>query len=812
MTGLARDLRYAARSLARTPGFSLAAILVLALGIGANVAIWSVTRAVLLRPLPFREPETLAWIWATRVDRDRAFYSIPNFLDTRAASAGFRELAGFTPWSPTLAGETKTDEPERLTAIRVTGNAFDLLGAPTQLGRNIAPEDTESRVVAMSHGLWTRRFGGDPSILGRRLRLNGESYEIVGVLSKEFLFPGAEDAELAVPLSLTSDSRREERGSNFLRVFGRLAPGWDPPRAAAELSTITARLASLHPDENAKLTAPRVHALSEEIVGGSRRLLVLLTVAVGLLLLIACANIAALFLVRSLGRRREVSVRKALGAGPLRLVTPFLTEAALLAGAGAAVSLLLAREAIPALLSIAPSSLPRAASSAVNGSALLVAAVLAAICAVASAIGPALFASRAPAAGSLAERTSASGAGRGRARFAFVVVQVALSAILLSGAALLSKSFARLLSIDPGFSADKTLAVRLTLSRTSYPDPDATARFFERTIERLRGLPGIEAAGTGSVLPLSGMNARQDFEIVGRPAPRPEDAPGAQARWVDAGYFETLGIPVGRGRAFATTDDRSSVGVAILDEPLARALFPAGNAVGSRLRLEDAEEKPREAEIVGVVGGVKHFSLDEKPLGTLYLPLAQIPDNMLTNLLNNANVVIRTSGAPLASAPAVRRVIREIDPDLPTGSVRTLGEIRGGALAAHRFSVFLFGLFGAAAAALCALGLYASVSQLVAQERRSIGIRLALGASPGSILRQTAGRGFGLTFVGLCGGLVLAVPLARLLRASLVEVSPGDPAAFLAAAVLLLLVSSAACALPARRAAKVDPASVLRSE
>jgi len=809
MSGLARDLRHAARSLARTPGFSLAAILVLALGIGANVAIFSVTRAVLLRPLPFREPETLTWIWATRVDRDRAFYSIPNFLDTREAARGFGELAGFTPWSPTLTGG---DEPERLTAIRATGNAFGLLGSAAALGRNLAPGDSESRVVELTNGLWARRFGSDPAAVGRTIVLSGESYEIVGVLPPDFLFPGAEDAELAVPLSLDSDVRREERGSNFLRIFGRLSPGWDAPRAAAELRTITARLAALHPDENAKLTAPRVLPLSEEIVGGSRPLLLLLTAAVGLLLLIACANIAALFLVRSLGRRREVSVRKALGAGPVRLVMPFLWESALLAGTGGALSLLLAHEAIPALLSIAPASMPRAAASAVDVPALLVAAALAAICAAASALGPALSAARAPAAGSLAERTNGNAGGRGRARLAFVFVQVALSVILLAGAALLAKSFTRLVSVDPGFSPGNVLAVRLTLGKATYPDPEAAARFFERAVERLRGIPGLEAAGSTSVLPLSGMNARQDFEIGGRPSARPEDAPGAQARWIDAGYFETLRIPVRRGRAFASADDQTAPGVAIIDETLARTLFPAGDAVGSRLRLEDAEEKPREAQIVGVVGSVKHFALEEKPLGTLYLPLAQIPKNMLSNLLNNANLVVRTASAPLASAPAVRRAIREIDPDLPTGSVRTMGEIRGGALASHRFAVFLFGLFSIAAAGLCALGLYAAVSQLVTQDRRAIGIRLALGASRGTILKHAAGRGVGLTLAGVAAGLALAFPLTRLLRASLYDVSPADPGAFLAASGLLLLVAAAACALPARRAAKVDPASVLRSE
>jgi putative ABC transport system permease protein len=809
MSSVARELRQALRSLARVPGFSLAAVLILALGIGANTAIFSVTRAVLLRPLPFREPASLAWIWATRVDRDKAFYSIPNFLDTRAAAKSFEELAGWTPWSPTLTGG---DEPERLSAVRVTGNAFPVLGSAAALGRVPGPGDTESRVAAISHGLWARRFGSDPSAVGRSLTLNGESYEVVGVLAKDFLFPGAEDAELAVPLSLATDSRRAERGSNFLRVFGRLSAGWDAPRAAAELRSLTARLAERYPDENAKLTAPRVLPLTEEIVGGSRRLLVLLSASVGLLLLVAGANIAALFLVRSLGRRREVSVRKALGAGPVRLVLPFLVESLMLAAAGAAVAVLLAHEAIPALLSLAPASLPRASAARIDGAALGLTAALAALCALASAVGPALSAGRAPAAGSLADRAASGSPGRSRTRLAFVFLQVALSLMLLAGAALLSKSFGRLLSVDPGFSAENVLAVRLTLARSTYPDPESAARFFETASTRLRELPGVEAAGTASVLPLSGLNARQDFEIVGRPAAKASEAPGAQARWIDPGYFRTLGIPVRRGRGFETADDHRAPGVAVIDETLARLLFPAGDAVGARLRLEDAEERPREAEIVGVVGGVKHFALDEKPLGTLYLPLAQIPENMLSNLLNNSSLVVRTHAAPLASAPAMRRAIREMDPNMATGSIRTMAEVRGGALAAHRFAVLLFGLFAAAASALSAIGLYAAVSQLAAQDRHAIGIRLALGASPGIILRHVASRGLAATLGGIAAGLLAAIPLTRLLAASLYEVSPGDPSAFLAAAALLLAVSAAACAIPARRAARIDPMSALRSE
>ncbi len=810
---LLQDLRYALRALLRSPGFSAAAVLILALGIGANTAIFSVVRAVLLRPLPFREPERLAWVWATRVDRDKAFYSIPNFRDTRASARSFEELAAFSMWGPTLSGDL---EPERLSAVRVTGNALRLLGAGTAVGRNLEDGDAEpeaSRVAVISHGLWMRRFGGDPGILGRALVLNGESFAVVGVFPKEFLFPGADDAELAVPLSLEGDPRRTERGSNFLRVFGRLSPGVAASRAHAELTAITARLRRLHPEENGKLTAPRVLPLTEEIVGASRRYLLVLAGAVGLLLLVACANLAALTLVRGYGRRHEVAIRKALGAGGRRLVAPFFLETGLLAAAGAVAAVFFAHAAVPMLLALAPSNIPRAAGSAIDGAVLAFTAAVAIACALLCGVGPAIFAARAPAAVHLARYGDTLGSGRrGFGRRAFVLAQVALSLTLLSGAALLSKSFARLHAVDPGFASESVLSVRITLVKNRYPDRETARQFFERVRSSLQELPGVSSAGATSVLPLSGANVRMDFSIVGRPEADPSRAPGAQNRWVDAGYFATLEIPVRRGRAFTDRDDARAPGVAVIDEVLARAFWSGADPIGTRLRLEDAEGRPREVEIVGVVGAVKHFSLEEEAPGTLYAPIAQIPENMLSFLLNSANLVARTSVPPLSAAPAIRRAIRAIDPDVPTGSVRTMGDLRGAALAGRRFTALLFGLFALAAAVLAGIGLYGTLAEMVAQERRPIGIRLALGASPRDILRHVAGRGLGLTLGGIGAGLALAAALSRLLASSLFDVSAADPQAYLLAAALLLAVSAAACVLPARRAARVDPATALRPE
>ena len=806
-----RDLRVALRALRRSPGFSAAAVLVLALGIGANTAIFSVVRAVLLQPLPYREPGRLVWVWATRVDRDKAFYSIPNFQDTRAALRGFEELAGFTPWGPTLTGE---GEPERLSAVRVTGNAFSTLGTSAILGRALGHSDAEpeaARVAVISHGLWKRRFGADPGVLGRTLVLNGESFAVVGVLPPRFLFPGADDAEVAVPVSLAGDPRHTERGSNFLRVFGRVQPGVEPPQVASELAAITETLRQRYPAENGKLTRPRVLRLTDEIVGGSRPTLWILSGAVVLLLLVACANLAALTLVRGHGRRHEMAIRKALGASRGRLVTPVFLEAAVLAAAGGAAAVALAPFAVKALLALAPTSLPRAGDAAIDAGVLAFTAAAAMACALLCSLAPAALAANVPAIGNLGRYGDTVGRRIGPRR-AFVLAQVALSLTLLSAAGLLSKSFARLLAVDPGFSPENVLAVRATLSKTTYPDPESARRFFQNVRLRLESLPGVASAGATSVLPLSAMNARMDFSIAGRPESDPSRKPGAQNRWVDPGFFTTLGIPVRRGRDFTDRDNASAPGVVILDEALARALFPGVDPVGSRLILEDAVSETREAEIVGVVGSVKHFSLEEDAPGTLYAPIAQIPANMLSNLLNNANLVTRTSIDPLAAAPEVRRAIREVDPDVPTGSVRTMGDVRGAALAGRRFLALLFALFAVFAAVLAGIGLYGTLAEMVAQELRAIGIRMALGASRADILRHVAGRGVALTAAGIAAGLALAIPVSRLLSSSLFAVSPADPQAYGFAAILLLAIAAAAYALPARRATRVDPAAALRPE
>ncbi len=804
------DLRLALRTLRRSPGYAAAAILTLALGIGANSAIFSVVRAVLLAPLPYRAPDRLAWVWATRVDRDRAFFSIPNFLDTREAAHSFERLAAFSPWAPTLSGD---GEPERLDAVRVNGDAFPVLGAGAALGRSLGASDSEpvaARVAIVSHGLWMRRFGGDSSMVGRKLLLNGESYVVVGVMPAGFLFPGAETADVAVPLSLSSDPRRTERGSNFLRAFGRLRPGADTVSAAREIAGVTDRLRRQYPDENAKLTAPRVLAISDEILGGSRRLLLVLSAAVALLVLVACANLASLALVRGLGRRREVAVRKALGARTVRIVRPFLAEALVLSGIGAGAALAVATQAVPLLLAAAPAGIPRASSAGLDAAVLAYTAAVSIACALGCAIGPALAAARTPAAGGLAGRGSGERPARGRS--AFVLAQIALSVVLLTGAALLAKSFARLADVDPGFSARQALAVRITLGKSSYPDRESAALFYRRAISALAGLPGVESAAAVNALPLSGMNVRNDFRVAGRPVLDRAETPGAQTRWVGGPYFRTLGIPLRAGRPFADSDDSRSPGVAVVDQTLASKLFPSGDALGGRLVLEDAELNTRIAEIVGVVGNVKHFALEEEPTGTLYLPIAQVPNNMLSNLLNNSSLVVRTSSDARLSAAAVRRLVRGVDPDVPTGTITTLAEIRGSAVAARRFTAALFGLFAAAAAALAGVGLYGALSQMVAQDRRAIGIRLALGARPSDIVRRVARRGTGLALAGTAGGIAAAAALSRLLAASLYAVSPTDPGAYAAAAAALALLALAASAWPAHRAARVDPAIVLRTE
>jgi putative ABC transport system permease protein len=809
-----QDLRYGARVLLKQPGFTLMAVLTLALGIGANTTIFSLVDAVVLRPLPFREAERLVWIWATRTDRDKAFYSIPNFIDTRERSRAFEPLAAFANWGANL---TAQGEPERLQGIRISAHAFRMLGVEAVAGRTLAAEDDapdKPRVVMLSYALWQRRFGAERRVIGQPLTLNGDAYTIVGVLPAHFTIPNAE-IELAAPLRLEVDPRRGERGSNFLRVLARLKPGVTLEQARAELATITAHLREQYPDENAKLTAPNVLPLHTELIGSYRKALWLLLAAVGMVLLIACANLANLSLVRALARSREMAIRTALGATRHRLVRQMLTESLLLAVAGGALGVLLALNGPALLLRFSPADLPRAAQAGIDGRMLLFSLALTLLAGLVFGLAPAVRATRTDLNAELKEGGSGNlaGARSGRLQNALVVAEVALALLLLIGAGLFGKSYVRLQSVKPGFEASNLLSLRLSLPPASYGKAEAVRVFYDKLAVRLSDLPGVEAVGAASLLPLSGTIARTEFTLAGRPPATAAETPAAQDRWVSPGYFHTMQIPLVRGREFTEADHERAAGVVVIDEVLAQRYWPQGDPLGAHLLLDyGTGEKPRAFEIIGVAGSVKHVGLNEEPTATLYGPLAQIPPSVVTARAANLSIVVRRAQASPTVAASVRRELQAVDPQVPASNVRMMSQYLAAALAGQRFNLLLLGVFAGAALLLATLGIYGVMAYAVTRRTREIGLRLALGAPPRAALKLVTGQGLRLALLGVGLGLVAAFALTRLLSSLLYGVSATDPATFASVALLLVGVAGLACYLPARRAARVDPLAALREE
>jgi putative ABC transport system permease protein len=800
--------------LLKRPGFTAVAVVTLALGIGANTAIFSVVNAVLLRPLPFKNPGQLVWIWSTRTDRDKAFFSIPNFTDTRDENQTLEELAAYANWGANL---TEGGEAERLQGVRLTPNALQMLGVEAALGRTLLPDDGATgagRVVVLSHGLWQRRFGADSSLIGRAITLNGEAYTVVGVLPQSFMLPGAE-VEMASPLVVSTDPRRTERGSNFLRVFGRTRPGVTTAQAQADLAAVTERLRQQHAEENAKLTAPKVVALHDELVGGYRKALWLVLGAVGLVLLIACSNLANLLLARSTARHKEIAIRTALGASRLRLVRQLLTESMLLALMGGALGLFLASWGVDALLALSPQDLPRVHEVAIDARMLGFTLGVSLLAGFGFGLIPALQASRVDLNEELKgeARGLTGGAGHNRTRGVLVVSEIALSLVLLISAGLLVKSFFLLQRVTPGFNTGNLLLVRLSLPQARYQKRETVADFYQKLTQRVESLPGVQAVGVASVLPLSGMNARADFTIVGRALASAQDAPGAQNRWVSPGYFRMMSIPLLKGREFTAQDAAQSLAVVVIDEALARRYWPNQNPLGARLRIDDGgAEPPREVEIVGVVGDVKHVGLEDEPTPTVYAPVYQIPQGNVSSLINNMSLVVRTAGDPLALQSAVRREVQAVDRDVPASGARTMEQFLSASVAPRRFSLLLLGIFAGAALLLAAMGIYAVISYSVAQRTHEIGIRMALGAGRRDVLKMILGGGLKLILTGLAVGVSGAFALTRLMSSLLFGVSAVDPATFVIISALLSGVALLACYIPARRAMNVDPMEALRYE
>lgn len=790
--------------LLKNPGFSLAAILTLALTIGATVAVFSVVHAVLLRQLPFKDPDRLVWIWSKQTGRDKAPWNVPDFIDVRDRDRSLDGLAGIGTWSANLL---ESGDAERIQGLRVSANLFAVLGVDAALGRTLVAEDDRpdaSRVVVLTDGFWRRRFGGDRAILGRTLMLDGAGYTVVGVLPPPFFFP-VRDAELASPLRPDVHPLHTVRNSlSFLRVVARLAPTVSRSRAEEQLTAVARQLQREHPEANARKAGATVVPMAEEIVGSFRAALLALMAAVGAVLLIACANLASLALARGSARRKEMAIRLASGATAARLVRQLLTESALLGAIGGALGTLLAGWGISLLVTLAPADLPRMTEIRLDGAVLAFTLGTSVLSCLLFGIVPALLASRTNVNEEMkdAGRGSSEGRGRRRARTLLVTTEVALALVLLIVVGLFGRSFANIQAVRPGFESGNVLSARLSLPQPRYDSRERIVGFQRELLTRVARLPGVQSAGMISILPLSGLLSRIPFTVDGRPVPR-ADVPSAQYRLVTAGYFETMRVPVRRGRPFGEQDTALTAAVVIVNETLAGRLFGAGDPLGAHLLLHDTDSAPRSAEIVGVVGDTKHLGLDADPTSDVYVPYSQLHDDVIALAAGNMFCVVRTGNQPLAMAGPVRHEMQQVDSAVPIGGLRTMDQYLSASVAPRRFNVSVLGAFAAAAVLLAATGIYAMLSYSISQRAHEMAIRAALGAQPRDILALVVGQGIRPAVIGVGLGLAGAVAVTRTLSGLLFGLSATDPATFALVPVGLLAVALTACVVPAVRATRI---------
>ena len=803
------DIRAALRLMRRQPAFSLFVMATLGVGIGAATAVFTLVQAVLLHDLPFSDPDRLVWMYNARTERDRAPISIPDLNDyAREATT----IAGFAPFMNWTANLTGVGEAERLEGTRVSGNFFQLVGSTAMLGRAMQPNDESegSKVAVITHGLWTRRFGGDPGVVGRAVSLNGATYTIVGVMPPGFLFP-FRDAEIAVPTALRDDPRRSDRGANFLRVVARLRAGVSIPQAKADLDAIAHRLQKQFPDDDARKTGVSLYALQSEIVSDYRQILWTLFAAVGVLLVIGCGNLANLLLVRTAGRRSELALRVSLGASSGRILGQLLTEAGALALLGGAFGVMFAFAAVAAWRAFGPAGFPRMAGVAIDVRVLAFAG--AAVCGSALVAGliPAWAASRELRSSLSSDTRSLTGSRRqGFVRRGFVAMQVGASAALIVCMSLVAQGFARLERVHPGFDPDRALSVQLSLPATRYPSREAIARFYEALNERLARLPGVRAVGAVSLLPLSGLLNTMDVVLPDRPAPPPDEVPQGHFRIASAGYFEAAGVRVFAGRAFSASDTSTSRPVVVVSRTFADRHWPGEPAVGKFLQLAIGPSPPP-LEVVGVVNDVKQFTLDRAPTADVYVPLLQMPASQASQLVARMYWVVRTEDDPRRLESAVRNAVHTVDPDVATSSTRTLDVLLRSSLAPRRMNVRLLEVFGQVAIALSAMGVYAVAAFSAGARKRELAIRSAFGAGRRQLAQLLVADELRPALVGLSLGLAAALALSRFLGGVLFAISPTDPVTYAAVGISLLAVTAIAAFLPARRAGRVDPAELLRN-
>ena len=796
-----QDFRFGLRSLLKRPGFTAIALLALALGIGANTAIFSLVNAVILQPLPYRDPDRLISVYGTRNRSTQGSVGPTDFLDYRSQNKTFEQFAAsgsmMLPMNLTGSGE-----PERLNASIITGNYFDTFGVRPALGRGFSLENEKTgqdHVTVLSHAFWQTRFGGDPNIVNKTINLDGKAYEVLGVMPAEVVLP--QPAQLWVPINFDADPEMKMRNARFLRGIGRLKEGVTLDQAQTDTDLIAAQLEQQYPDSNTGWSL-RLIPLREILVGGSRTMLFILFGAVGFVLLIACANVANLLLVRAAARQKEIAMRTALGASRLRIIRQMITESLLLAIFGGALGALLAVAGVKLLVSLGEDNIPRTANVKIDATVLAFTLLISLATGLLFGLAPAIRTMKENLVDALKDgiRGGSEATVKNRTRSLLVVFESAIAVMLLIAAGLLIRSLVALQNVDPGFDPNNVLTLRVDLPRQKYNTPEKASNFFEQLETRVAGLPGVEAVGLITDLPLSGEARDMPYRVEGRPAT--SDIAFVDFRRVNKNYFSAMRIPLRRGRNFTEQEVRQSDKAIVVSQAFVDSVFPNEEALGKRLIIwSGIRNEPY--EIIGIVGDTRYQSLQGEPSATMYVP---------TRELLFVNLVIRTQGDPLSLVGGVRKEVNALDPDQPIAAIRPMTEWVAMSAAGARYRTTLLGLFALLAMILAATGIYGVMSYSVAQRTQEIGVRMALGARPLDVLKLVVRQGMMLVLIGVIVGLAGALALTRVMSSLLFGVTERDPITFVAVAALLIVVAFISCFVPAHRATRVDPLIALRCE
>lgn len=813
-----KDLRYAFRLLLKNPIVTGVAVLTLALGIGANTAIFSVFNAVVLRPLPYGDPDRLVMVWETVPGNDKRSSAPGNYNDWRAQNSTFSEMAATFYGNFNLTGNV---EPERINGATVTSNLMSTLGVSAQLGRTFQPDDDEHqdrRLVIISDGLWLRSFGADRGVIGRNITIDESSYTVVGVMPAGFKYPVQSDLWVlgrdrnAVSMSLISQFPQNdwshERDAHFITVVGRLRPGVTMAQAQSDIAGVARRLEHDYPDTNSGLGS-NVISLHTQIVGNVKTLLAILFSAVALVLLIACTNVASLLWARATQRDREFAIRRAVGASRWRLIRQLLTESIALSLAGGLAGLGLSVWAVNLFIKLSPGDIPRLNEASVDLRLLGFTFLVSLFTGVAFGLWPALQATAGTLNQSLKESGSKASEGkrRRRARSVLIVTELALAQVLLVGAGLLILSYLRVSRIDPGFSPDHVLTAKIAPAATKYPDPKSRVQFYSRVLERLRALPGVNSIGLVMNLPLSGSSMNRGFKVEGRPDPKPDENVSMDYQVVSPDYFSTLDVPIIRGRGFREQDNDSAPRVIVINQAMAQRYWPNEDPVGKRVAIGESSKDTSWRTIVGIVGNVRHASLTEAPVPCAFIDYRQDLESW-----PRMAFVIKTQTDAASLTSAVRNSLVSIDPQQPVYAIEPMEKLLSSSVAQRKFVMSLIGSLALVALALAMVGVYSVISFSVSERTREIGIRMALGAKRRDVLTLVLGQGMRVSALGICAGLAVAFALTRLLTSLLFEVSATDPMTFVLVAAICGLVAVVACYLPARRATRVDPLVALKDE